>query len=710
MFKGETSVQRFRAWLARMLFSMAIALSTSAFATSLYELGRLTAPTTVSQFAYASQYHTLLMIDATNLTVMALDLNTQQVTTHATSGLGNVFTDLAVSTSGRYVYATESRDFAHNTQGDIPFIHRLDLRTGVWEVKSAFFAHHIQVVSDSQFLLTSPVLDGGLIFSSWDSGHNAVQILNNDGYLHITPGSFDPAYHFTQSGHWLRYIRTLGRMALNVTDYGSHGTGIQAFRIRDDNNFQSLESTDPTTYKYNIVPLVLATDDSALYAGALQYDPKDLTHLLRTLPENVQGATGDIAFGANTYYDAHSGDKLGSLGFVAFAFAFDPHVNDFWVTDHTHKTLYHFAPTPTPQNTTGASLSNLTLHCPGWINQGATGSCSAQAIYSDGTGQAVTPLWSSSDAANLAIDATGKFLVSANAPAETVTVIARYGEAGIARQQSATIQIRPSAYHPASIQPSTITSTSLSAIINAATEDIGKPASIWLGGVYQGQLFLRNGNAWTPYTSGSMPAALAALAVPAVADSTSINVIDQLDISSLTGLDIYAGYGLNGDASDMLNSPGKLAKIYTVPAPALKGISLQPDKVPLGTQTTIVPIPAQAALGNCYSTNYLATVSGSVATLNDQPIGRNPTIICGTAKATITVVPPPLTGIHFKNGQWVTSISVGDMADIYPLPTTALLGTCTSSNPAVADIEVAVSLNFQLLTRHDLFVNFLVDL
>lgn len=113
--------------------------------------------------------------------------------------------------------------------------------------------------------------------------------------------------------------------------------------------------------------------------------------------------------------------------------------------------------------------------------------------------------------------------------------------------------------HAASVAFGSASANTLSATITPDAADIDTSVSVWMGAVYQGALFLRNGTAWELYTGGPFPVAIRDQKLIA---STPVTVVDQIDISPLVGLELYVGYGLS--VADMLNSPGKMAKIHTV--------------------------------------------------------------------------------------------------------------------------------------------------
>src|SRR5450759_5137761 len=99
----------------------------------------------------------------------------------------------------------------------------------------------------------------------------------------------------------------------------------------------------------------------------------------------------------------------------------------------------------------------------------------------------------------------------------------------------------------------------VSAIISPDIGEIGRPANIWMGGVLNGTLYLRNGpSTWAEYRGGPLPIALTSAALPSTLQVSIVNI----DISSLPGLDVYVGYG---STEADLSLSGHLAKVYTVP-------------------------------------------------------------------------------------------------------------------------------------------------
>jgi hypothetical protein len=56
----------------------------------------------------------------------------------------------------------------------------------------------------------------------------------------------------------------------------------------------------------------------------------------------IYAATGDIAFGASNYYDAHTGQQVGTLGVAGKVLGLNPVGTDFWIFDASSNLLRHF--------------------------------------------------------------------------------------------------------------------------------------------------------------------------------------------------------------------------------------------------------------------------------------------------------------------------------------------------------------------------------
>lgn len=86
--------------------------------------------------------------------------------------------------------------------------------------------------------------------------------------------------------------------------------------------------------------------------------------------------------------------------------------------------------------------------------------------------------------------------------------------------------------------------------------------NLYMGAMYNGSLYLRDLTTatvgWHLYTGGPFP-----VAGQVNMDGPSVVTVTDFDISSLAGLELYVAHGVS--ESDALNTPGHLARVYTVP-------------------------------------------------------------------------------------------------------------------------------------------------
>lgn len=174
----------------------------------------------------------------------------------------------------------------------------------------------------------------------------------------------------------------------------------------------------------------------------------------------------------------------------------------------------------------------------------------------------------------------------------------------------------------ASVSLGAANTAGVTAVIAPDAAEIGAPTNIYIGAVWNGMLFMRNGGTWTQQWTGSLPVALPDTSLSA---SKTVSVVD-FDIAGLTGLDVYVGYG-GSEAS--LTLPGHLAKIYTVP-----------------TQSSSIPytLTNRDVSGNCALTT---TNFSGVLTPTGQA-GIYETTFGGGAGARITLTVPGSNALDYS--------------------------------------------------------------
>lgn len=123
----------------------------------------------------------------------------------------------------------------------------------------------------------------------------------------------------------------------------------------------------------------------------------------------------------------------------------------------------------------------------------------------------------------------------------------------------------------ASISVAQVTSSSVTATIQPDAAEVGRTVSIWMAAVSGGTTYVRDGADWIPFAGGPFPVAINSVTLSA---STPITVISGFDIFQFPGAELYVGYGAT--ETDMRTSPGKLAKIYTVPSGPNLSVTLGP--------------------------------------------------------------------------------------------------------------------------------------
>jgi hypothetical protein len=327
-----------RRWAVAAIASIALALAPragDAASIGFQETDSFAAPFPAAQLLLAPTHQRLIV--RSTAAIAAVDTQTGTPSVH----LPNlIFTDIALSPSGNYVYAADygGENFGFEPRVDKSWVHRLDLQTNVWESVTAAVAGHVQVVADGQFLLKS--LDQWVVFSNnlWSAGGAAIPI-NTPTNSYFAPGYYPPVY----AGNF-RWHAATGRLIHG--NEGSSSREIAAFRLIN-NEFAHVEESG--TYGSAMQgggSVALATDGSAFYYGPLKVDPLDVSHNLKLFPEPIHAATADVAFGDGRYYDARTGALLGQLGYSTTVYGLHPNGQEFWAYDASKGKLRHYALVP----------------------------------------------------------------------------------------------------------------------------------------------------------------------------------------------------------------------------------------------------------------------------------------------------------------------------------------------------------------------------
>ena len=306
---------------------------TSAYAqtcTTVTSIGTLTPPTNVKQMIYSPAYGRLIVRNSGSA-IALIDVGTAQSTNRVAVA---TFTDMAISPSGRYVFGADygGENIGYGTPASTSRVHRLDLTNDSWQSKTAYIAGGIQTVSDEQFILKS--IDQFVTFTNntWGNGTAVVG-------LNASSGSTGPGYYTGVSAGDFRFDANTARLLHGNS--GSSSREIQAFGLVG-NDFVKREGSgaygSANAYGTNVT---LATDASAFYYGRLQVDPLDVTYNRRVFAEPIYAATGNIAFGNGKFFDALTGNLMGSLGFDTTVYALNPSGQDFWAFDAGQNLMRH---------------------------------------------------------------------------------------------------------------------------------------------------------------------------------------------------------------------------------------------------------------------------------------------------------------------------------------------------------------------------------
>ena len=299
--------------------------------TTVNTLTTLTPPTNVKQMIY-SPTHGRLIVRNSGSAIAVIDLGTTQSNNRVPVA---TFTDIAVSPSGRYIFGADygGENIGSGTPASTSRVHRLDLTNNTWQTRTAYIAGNIQAVSDEQFILKS--LDQFVTFTNntWGTGAAAVVLNTSSGV------SYGPSYYPSAYGGDFRYDANNGRLL-----YGSSGSGsqvAQAFGFIGNNFVKREGASSNGSIQGNVSSIAFATDGSAFYYGKSQVDPLDVTYNRKVFAEPIYAATGNVAFGNGKFFDAQTGNLMGSLGFDTTVYALNPNGQDFWAFDASQNLLHN---------------------------------------------------------------------------------------------------------------------------------------------------------------------------------------------------------------------------------------------------------------------------------------------------------------------------------------------------------------------------------
>ncbi len=273
----------------------------------------------VVQMEYSSEYD-LLFTRNSGSAIRVFDTQWRlSIDTHLAN---RSFTDIDLSPDGRYLFAA---DFSSTAS----FVHRYDLATRTWEVKSApHVVYKIEAV-DGQRLLTleqDQHIDMFLDLFGEDGAPMTKVSQTSSGYR----GDFEFDFRTNRIYH------------------GNSGSSSEEIRVSE--LFGNALVSRGTTGTYGTAQgygasTVLSSDGQRLYYGSLQVEASDVSNNLQVFPEAIHAATPWLAFGTNGIYDAITGQPRGTLGFDSNVFFVTDIGADLWAFDDDTDTLYHYETT-----------------------------------------------------------------------------------------------------------------------------------------------------------------------------------------------------------------------------------------------------------------------------------------------------------------------------------------------------------------------------
>ncbi|MFA7240743.1 MAG: DUF1566 domain-containing protein [Sulfuricellaceae bacterium] len=294
-----------------------------------------------------------------------------------------------------------------------------------------------------------------------------------------------------------------------------------------------------------------------------------------------------------------------------------------------------------------AIFTGMSLSCPTTLLSSASGSCSATAIYSDGTTNTVSPTWSSSNAALLNVGSDGSLTAGAPSADTVVTINASYSENGVSKTATAAVTVKSTA---------TVALTNLSATcpstITAGTSAVCSTTA--------------------SYSDGSSNVVSATW----TSSNTSVATVSGLTVTANAGVTTDTPVSLNASYSE--NGVSKTATVVVtvkafVPA-ALTGLTATcPSTIDAGTSadcsTTATYNDGSSRVVNAAwtsSNTSVATVSGSTVTADAGITADTPVLLSAsysengvnkTATATVTVkAAPPACSGNARNHSDITIV------------------------------------------------------
>lgn len=281
----------------------------------------------IRQLAFDRPSNTLFIGDGgTSITVLKLN----QAGAPSQRVFAGAFTDMDLSPSGRYLYATSSGGENAGSPIGQQSVYRYDTVTGSWSTQSSQrVSGMIEAIDDERFILQSRSNQVKFSVNQWGPGDEVIALgteLSTNEPRGIS--QFDATNN-----------RLLHGDCCAVTG------DVRAFQVQGNELIQQERSN---TALIGGGPLVLSTDGAMVYHGNEQFASQDLSVATRIFAENIIGATSLHAFSTSNYYNAQTGELMGALNGDFRVFAFSGLHSDFWAYDSARKALVHLSAVPEP--------------------------------------------------------------------------------------------------------------------------------------------------------------------------------------------------------------------------------------------------------------------------------------------------------------------------------------------------------------------------
>lgn len=291
------------------------------------DVGNLPAPVAAKQLIYSPCFESLVLKNSASTIAV---VNTKTGNSALRSSVTQ-FSDMSLSPDQTTVFAADygGENIGYSTPASQSYVHRLDLATGTWKAKTAYIAGNVQAMSPTAFVLKS--IDQWVSFELYDWGPSDTAATSlKRYYASVYFGDFRYDYRTQRLIHGNSNSSSQEITAFKIvgnTFVGQEGSGIYG-----------------TAQGYGGT-VALSTDGSAFYYGTLSVQALDVSANLHVFPKAIYAATGDVAFGEDTYYDSHTGAVLGALDFKTTAYGINPNGSDFWAYDAGTNTVHHFVRT-----------------------------------------------------------------------------------------------------------------------------------------------------------------------------------------------------------------------------------------------------------------------------------------------------------------------------------------------------------------------------